>query len=246
MLIEKIEKIKNETKNIDGWLTAKEGEFLFETAKKCSTRGVIVEIGSFKGKSTVWLALGSKEGKKTMVHAIDPFGENESVIKVNFNEFMENIKNADVNDIVNPIVSTSADVVKNWNKAVEFIFIDGNHDYEFVKQDFLLWYPHLVDGGTIAFHDTTSSIKNLLFGFPGPRKVVNKFVFKSNYFKNVGRIDTIIYGEKSQELTKEDLKRIAHVKLCKYIPDFLHFLFWNLKKIPIPRRIKLFVKRLQN
>ncbi len=57
---------------IKGWLKDKEGQLLYDLAKNCTGKGVIVEIGSWKGKSTTWLAHGSKEGNKVRVYAIDP------------------------------------------------------------------------------------------------------------------------------------------------------------------------------
>lgn len=105
---------------------------------------MIVEIGSWKGKSTVWLAKGSKDGKGIKIYAIDPHkGSSEHrkwYGKVwTFEEFKENIKKARVDDVVVPIVKTSEETVRNWDKLVELLFIDGAHEYELVKQDFLLW-----------------------------------------------------------------------------------------------------------
>ena len=48
--------------DVPGWLTDEEGEALFELARSCTGKGVIVEIGSWKGKSTVCLGLGSQSG----------------------------------------------------------------------------------------------------------------------------------------------------------------------------------------
>jgi predicted O-methyltransferase YrrM len=109
---------------------------------------VIVEIGSWKGKSTIWIAGGSKNGNKVKVYAIDPF--------VDFyeEEFKKNIRDAKLDDIVIPLTKTSEEAAKNFDEPVEFIFIDGNHEYEFVKLDFDLWFPKVVDGGIMAFHDT--------------------------------------------------------------------------------------------
>ncbi len=53
-------KIKKLVKDIEGFLTDKDGALLFDLAKRVSGRGVILEIGSWKGKSTIWLAKGSK------------------------------------------------------------------------------------------------------------------------------------------------------------------------------------------
>ena len=65
------QKINNIAREIDGWLTLKEGKLLYNLSKK-NDNGVIVEIGSWKGKSTIYLAHGSKNGKKNKVYAIDP------------------------------------------------------------------------------------------------------------------------------------------------------------------------------
>ncbi|WP_455277747.1 hypothetical protein [[Eubacterium] cellulosolvens] len=58
-------RIKKLTDKVEGWLTDKEGELLYKLAKQCTGKGVIVEIGSWKGKSTIWLGMGSKNGKKS-------------------------------------------------------------------------------------------------------------------------------------------------------------------------------------
>jgi len=49
-----IEQIKLLTRNVDGFLDEKEGILLYNLAKNCTGKGVIVEIGSWKGKSTIW------------------------------------------------------------------------------------------------------------------------------------------------------------------------------------------------
>jgi predicted O-methyltransferase YrrM len=66
------DEVKKFVDNIDGWLFEREGELLYDLAKNCTGKGVIVEIGSWKGKSTIWLGKGSKRGKKVLIYAIDP------------------------------------------------------------------------------------------------------------------------------------------------------------------------------
>src|SRR5204862_2126445 len=63
--------IERRVAGIGGWLTPKEGRLLYELARGCTGRGVIVEIGSWKGKSTIWLASGSRRGPGVFVYAID-------------------------------------------------------------------------------------------------------------------------------------------------------------------------------
>jgi len=194
-----IEEIKKITNKVDGWLTDNEGALLYNLAKKCTGKGVIVEIGSWKGKSTILLAKGSKDGNKTKIYAIDHHtGSSEHRLNGNkvwtFDDFKNNIKNAQVDDIIIPIVKTSEQAAKDFNMPVELLFIDGAHEYEFVKQDFELWFPRLINKGIIAFHDTTE--------WPGPKKVVEESIRNSKYFKNINLIDSITYAQKNQ-LPKE-------------------------------------------
>lgn len=252
MINDKTQLTKDFMNKIEGWLTDKEGQFLYKIAKQCSGRGVIVEIGSWKGKSTIWLGKGSKNGNNVKIYAIDPHtGSYELKKRVDdniwtFKEFRENIKNADVDDIIIPIVKTSEEAVKDWNTPIEILFIDGNHEYEFVEKDFLLWSPHLIENGVIAIHDTTSCIKAKLTGYPGPKKVAEKFIFGSRNFKDVGLSDTITYARKCENNSLEDRGRMRVVKVQKYIPDFIYFLFWNTLKLPKPikKPIKSIGKKL--
>jgi predicted O-methyltransferase YrrM len=139
--------IETQTAAIDGWLSKKEGRLLYKLAKNCTGRGAIVEIGSWKGKSTIWLAHGVKsKNNNTKVYAIDPHtGSSEHKVAQKrvwtFLEFKENIKRANVDDVVVPLVKTSEAAANDFSEPVELIFIDGAHEYEFVKQDFNLWFP---------------------------------------------------------------------------------------------------------
>ena len=62
--------LKELIQHIDGWLTDEEAKLLYKLAKNC--KGVIVEIGSWKGKSTICMAKGSKAGNNVKIYAIDP------------------------------------------------------------------------------------------------------------------------------------------------------------------------------
>lgn len=188
----KMNEIKKLADEIGGWLTDREGELLYNLAKNCIGKGVIVEIGSWKGKSTICLAKGSKAGNKVKIYAIDPHtGSSEHKKRYSrvwtLEEFKKNIKNAKVHDIITSIVKTSEEAAKNFVKPVELIFIDGAHEYELVKLDFELWFPKLINGGIMAFHDT---------GWPGPKKVVEEFVYQSKFFRNIKCIDSITFAEK--------------------------------------------------
>ncbi len=157
--------------DIPGWLTDEEGETLYELAKGCTGRGVIVEIGSWKGKSTTCLGLGSKAGRRVPIYAVDPHAD------YRFGEFKENMERAGIAELVTPVASTSQAKADEFHEPIELLFIDGSHEYEDVKADFDQWVPKVVEGGTVAVHDTTL--------WEGPKRVVEDNVYRSTQFKDV-------------------------------------------------------------
>src|SRR5439155_4201038 len=80
---------------VPGWLSDEEATALYELAKACTGRGVIVEIGSFKGRSTICLGLGSQAGRGVPIYAIDP-GHGWK----RFAEFQANIRRAGIEALV--------------------------------------------------------------------------------------------------------------------------------------------------
>jgi predicted O-methyltransferase YrrM len=209
--------IEDLVKGVEGWLTDREGRLLCDLASRCTGKGVIVEIGSWKGKSTIWLGRGSKEGNGVMIHAVDPhigFPDVEEVYgKIwTFEEFKNNIAKAAVDDVVIPIIKTSEDAAKDFGWPVELIFIDGVHLYDYVKLDFELWFPKVVESGVMVFHDTT--------GERGPKRLVKERVFRSRNFKNVGFVDTITFAEKVARNSPTDRVRNEYVLLLKNVTEF--------------------------
>jgi predicted O-methyltransferase YrrM len=165
------ERVKPMIAGVPGWLTDEEGEALYDLAKRCSGRGVIVEIGSWKGKSTICLGRGSKAGAGIRIFAIDPHAD------YRFGDFKTNVERADVADLVTPITSLSQPAADDFGEPIELLFVDGSHEYDLVLEDFEKWVPKVVDGGWVAFHDTTWTA--------GPRKVVGQAVYRGRAFKDV-------------------------------------------------------------
>jgi predicted O-methyltransferase YrrM len=162
----------------EGWLPKADAEFLFDAARAAERcEGVIVEIGSYKGRSAVALALAGT----SQVYCIDTFtdvtGRGGEIYPNSVADFLRNIASAGLTDRVTPIVSTSKLAREGWgidhNFPVAFpiklLFIDGDHAYESVKQDYELWSPLVVTGGWVIFHDYTKP-------YPGVRKFVDEFV----------------------------------------------------------------------
>jgi len=135
---------------IKGWGLSSYGEnqLLFKCARNGWGEGLIVEIGSYMGRSTKTLARGSKSKKREKVYAIDPL-EDPKIRET----FCKNIKAAKIEDYVISDFRKSDDVAREFNSAVRFLFVDGSHTYEDAKNDILIWKEFLIDGGIIAVHD---------------------------------------------------------------------------------------------
>jgi predicted O-methyltransferase YrrM len=178
-------------RGVPGWLSDEEAVALYEFAKACTGRGVIVEIGSFKGRSTICLGLGSQAGHSVPIYAIDP-GHGWK----RFAEFDANIKRAGIQRLVTPVAATSSDAFPGFPEAaIELLFIDGSHRYDLVDLDFHLWTQRLIEGGMLAMHDTSAS-------FPGSSRVAEEQMYKGTRYRHVRFIySSMTVGQKVRRVT---------------------------------------------
>ena len=169
---------------VDGWLGPEEGRLLYELAASADPSGVIVEIGSWHGRSTIWLAGGARAGRQTRVVAIDPHTGTELRRDGATTEHIlrKNLSDAGVDDAVDVLVATSSDVAATWSRPVSLLWIDGDHSYESVKQDFDLWEPFLLPDAAVALHDT--------FVWPGPERVVHERLIATRRFTQFAHAET--------------------------------------------------------
>jgi hypothetical protein len=143
---------------IEGFLVPGQEWWLFKHALDLPAGSVILEIGSFRGRSTACLALGCL-GSDKRVYAVDTFNGND----VDFSErdffatFKSNLDSVGLFKYVRPVVSTSGEAAKSWNTPIDMLFIDGSHAFDDVAGDFQGFYPHVKDGGLIAFHDVVET-----------------------------------------------------------------------------------------
>jgi predicted O-methyltransferase YrrM len=119
----------------------------------------VVEIGSYRGNSTIALAKGSAAGNRVRVFAIDPHVDFVGAKGAIFGPadqaaLYRNLARFEVGELVAVVCLPSAAAAKVWtNESVGLLFIDGDHRYESVRLDLELWYPHVAAGGIIAFDD---------------------------------------------------------------------------------------------
>ena len=179
----------SEFKGIDGWLTENEALGLFYYSSLLPPHSVVVEIGTWKGKSTYCIAKGLKSGN---IFSIDPFdasGEEESAVIYNerkgtsslLDQFESRMKQLGVFEKITPMKGLSTQFVGKF-QSIDFLFIDGDHSIEGCDFDFTNFANFLKVGGFIAFHDFDESRDEL-----GPTWVIkNKVLTSRNYkFENL-------------------------------------------------------------
>lgn len=155
-----------------GFMPDDEGDALFDAA--CSLHGdaaraPIVEIGSWCGRSTVWLGAAARQ-QGTVVFAIDHHrGSEENQPGWEWHDptlvdvatglidtlpfFRSTIAKAGLEDVVVAIVGASPIVASRWNTPIGFLFIDGGHGVDPARADYANWTPHVMIGGLLAIHD---------------------------------------------------------------------------------------------
>lgn len=184
--------------DIEGYLSAREAAALYKYAAKAPGGGTILEIGSWKGKSTYCLARGLRSGR---VLAIDPFdasGEagsaelyaaeaGESPLQQQFERTMRRLGVAERIEILRGYSRDFAEAVP----PLHLLFIDGDHSVDGCLFDYTAFSPSLRRGGYLLFHDFYPDRPDL-----GPTWVVNNRVTTSGAFTCEAVIDSLWIGRR--------------------------------------------------
>jgi len=165
-----------------------ENEIHRNIASKCKLG--IVEIGVLNGDSSKVLASATK----IPVYGIDPIVPHVGMPNYigNVDKIKENLKNCS-NYIF--IKDYSYNVVKTWNKPFDYIFIDGNHDYEAVKKDFEDWFPLLSKEGHISFHDS-AMYRGGANWWSGPSKLADEIILNDKRLEYVTSVFSLTVFKK--------------------------------------------------
>ena len=182
--------------DVQGWLSPAEGYLLYRLARDGEGQGAIVEIGSWMGRSTAWLAAGSKAARREHVHAVDVFDGGPMLKELDvirkegttYHHFSENLERLGLFDQVEPIVAESSAAAQGWTKgAIRLLFIDGDHRYPAVRQDFDLWSPHVVVGGFVVLDDAIDT-------YPGVLQLLQEILADNEHWQRelrVGKTETL-------------------------------------------------------
>ncbi|MDA4120283.1 MAG: class I SAM-dependent methyltransferase [Thaumarchaeota archaeon] len=184
----------------EGWLSEAEAIALYEVSSNLPAPVVAVEIGSWHGKSSVMVAGGIRKSGGGTLYALDPFvgAEGHAASRMPtksaasyLETFLKNVESAGVKKFVCPVQGFSYDIVKAWKEPIDFIFIDGEHEYDDVKGDFDQWSPHIKPGGFVGFHDAYGN-------WPGPTRVVEEEL-RPPLWRIVRRADSLVVAQKLQQ-----------------------------------------------
>lgn len=194
-------------KDIKGFMPMHEGKALYKWARKFSEYGPLLEIGTYCGKSSMFLSEGAQANNQ-YVYTIDHhMGSEEHQVneeyfdieifdelskRINsFPLFLENINNFGIKNIV-PIVNESSLVAESWNSPLAMVFIDGGHSLETAMNDFISWHEKIISGGALVIHDIFENPED---GGQAPYEVYMHAL--RNGFNDFDRVDTIVCLKKS-------------------------------------------------
>ena len=154
-----------------GFMPEDEGWALHEAALAAASSGLgpLLEVGTYCGKSAVYIGAAARE-RDTVLFTVDHHrGSEENQAGWEHHDvdlvdpatgrmdtlpfFRRTIADAGLDDVVVAVIGDSPTVAALWRTPLSFLFIDGGHGSEPAWADYRGWTPHLAAGGTLAIHD---------------------------------------------------------------------------------------------
>jgi predicted O-methyltransferase YrrM len=181
---------------VEGLLHPQEGFAIYHLAKYGPARGAIVEIGSLFGRSTCWLAAGTRETRREKVVAVDHFRASPGLQKDGADgaaaiaqasstlpRFLANLQKHKLRDSVDVRVGDPVQVGSTWQGPIRLLFVAGHHSYEATRADVETWTKHMAPGGIMAFHDVEES--------PGVTQKYGEFLALNKGWKEFFKVRTL-------------------------------------------------------
>lgn len=151
---------------VEGWLTEAQARALFDAAGRVPADGTIVEIGSFRGRSTIVLASGAASGVEVV--AIDPHAGNDrgpqeidgfaEAAEGDHQVFQANLEAAGVRDRVRVVRRFSGQAHADVDGAIDLLWVDGAHRAKPAHDDLRQWGARVRPGGQMLVHDSWCSV----------------------------------------------------------------------------------------
>ena len=192
-----------DVEQVKGFLDPTEGEALYDYCLASAELGPCLEVGSYCGKSTVYLGeacriagttlfaidhhRGSEEHQPGEEYHDAALLDDQTGHMDSFREFRATLRAASLEDVVVPLVAASSVVARDWRTPLGMVFIDGGHSMEAAQTDYQGWARHLLPGGMLAIHDI---FPNPADGGQAPYEIL-KVALASGHFEEVARVRTL-------------------------------------------------------
>ncbi len=155
--------------SVKGFLDKDEGMRLYEAALDAGRMGPCLEIGSYCGKSSIYLGTACRENGSVLFSIdhhrgseeqqpgegyFDPGTYDPKSCRIDtFPLFRQTLEHAGLENTVVPVVSTSEAAARFWRTPLSLVFIDGGHSYDAAVRDYIAWAGHVIAGGCLLIHD---------------------------------------------------------------------------------------------
>ncbi len=189
-----LQRIQRDVRHVDGWLTDRELSFLALLGACPTTAGAVLEIGSYRGRSTIVLAQAVRLTDHPHVVAVDPLPDEQPMARDETGRWTAralldaNLRQAQVESVIEFHQMRSAELAPGWSDPLRLLWIDGDHQYASTKEDFDLFAPYLADGGILAMHDVLSR-------YDGCIRVFTEEVLASPHFGAAGLCGSIGWAQ---------------------------------------------------
>jgi predicted O-methyltransferase YrrM len=154
------------TTGVQGWMSEAQAKRLWDAASRVPPRGLVVEIGSFHGRSAIVVASALAESARLV--AIDPHaggdrGPQEIEAEAerggeDYVAFHENVRAAGVESRIEHVRLMSSDAYDSVDDAIDVLYVDGAHRFGPAREDIVEWGNRVRDGGTMLVHDSFASV----------------------------------------------------------------------------------------
>ncbi len=160
---------RNRAEAARGFMPPKEGLALHAWASECSTSGPFLEVGSYCGKSAIYLGAAARDAGRLLFALDHHRGSEENQPGWEFHEpdlvdpatnlidtlptFRSTIHQAGLEGVVVAVVGDSPKVASSWDTELALLFIDGGHGVEPAHLDYEGWTPKISPGGLLLIHD---------------------------------------------------------------------------------------------
>jgi predicted O-methyltransferase YrrM len=220
---------------VEGWLTEGQARRLWDAARRAGAGALIVEIGSFRGRSAIVLALAA--GPEAEVVAIDPhLGSDRGPGEIagrredgegDLRALRANLGRAGVAGRVRHLRRRSQEALDEVEGDAAVVYVDGAHRYGPARQDIDRWGARVAPGGTLLVHDAFSSV--------GVTLAIARLLILARSFRYLGRERSLA------EYRREDVRGAARARnAARQVTQ----LGWFARNLAIKLALTLRLRRL--